>query len=45
MFHCLPGAGGLYDQDSFIAYGMSMVVRARAEKQAMEEARKHRHRR
>jgi hypothetical protein len=36
-FHCLPQEGGLYDQDSFITYGMSLVTEAQEMKQAEEQ--------
>jgi hypothetical protein len=36
--HCLPGPGGLLDQDSFLVYGMDLVVDAQNAKQEMDQA-------
>jgi hypothetical protein len=34
--HCLPSPGGLLDQDSFMVYGMDLVVDAQGIKQDLE---------
>lgn len=37
---CLPSPGGLYDQDSFIVFGMNLVVDAQGKKREIEEAQR-----
>jgi hypothetical protein len=36
-FHCLPGAGGLYDQDSYDIWRMGLVMDAQAERAEREK--------
>lgn len=36
--HCLPSPGGLLDQDSFLVYGMDLVVDAQEAKNELDRA-------
>jgi hypothetical protein len=38
--HCLPEAGGLFDQDSFFVYGMNIVLAAIRAREVDEEKRR-----
>lgn len=40
MTHCLPKAGGLFDQDALVVHLMQSVLLANAEKRKLEQARK-----
>lgn len=37
--HCLPNAGGLFDQDPYMIEGMKLVMMAQNEKDEMESNR------
>jgi len=37
-FHCLPQAGGLFDQDPYHLYGMTLVAAAYQEKEKADTA-------
>ena len=39
-FHCLPGPGGLFDQDSYVVYGLQAISMAVAEREKKDSAPK-----